>query len=133
MKSHTCIEDDAVSEILGALLLIAIVSLAVSIIAVTILSSADTSQTPSLSIIISNQSQTVTISHGGGDPLPAGSYRIYMDDVDRTSQFTPAVGSTQFKAGTVLSYTGSTFPRTVMVVARSSDGKETMLVQKYFS
>lgn len=133
MKPYTCIEEDAVSEILGALLLIAIVSLAVSIIAVTILSGVDTSQTPSLSIVILNNSQNILIFHDGGDPLPAGSYRIYVDDIDRTNQLTPPASSTQFKAGTVLSYTGSTFPRTVMVVARSSDGKETLLVQKYFS
>ncbi len=133
MKPYTCIQDDAVSEILGALLLIAVISLAVSIIGVTILSSVDTSQTPSLSIIISNQSQIVTISHGGGDPLPAGSYHIYVNDIDRTYSFSPAPGTTVFKAGTILTYEGSSLPRTGMVVYKGPDGSEAVLVQKYFS
>lgn len=125
--------DSAVSEILGALLLIAVISLAVSIIGVTILSSVDTSQTPSLSILISNNSQNITISHGGGDPLPAGSYRIFVNDIDRTASFTPSPGTTVFKPGTMLMYEGSSLPRTGMVVYKGSDGREAVLVQKYFS
>lgn len=125
--------DSAVSEILGALLLIAVISLAVSIVAVTILSSVDTSHTPALSILISNQSQTVTISHEGGDPLPAGSYRMYVNDIDRTSSFSPAPGTTVFKAGTMLTYECSSLPRTGMVVYKGPDGSEAVLVQKYFS
>ena len=125
--------DTAVSEILGAILLVAVISLAVSIIGVTILSSVDTSQTPSLSIIISNSSNNVTISHGGGDPLPAGSYWIYVNDVNRTASFTPAANSTQFKAGTTLTYKGSSIPRTAMVIYIGPDGSEAVLVQKSFS
>lgn len=123
----------AVSEILGALLLIAIISLAVSIIGVTILSSVNTSQTPSLSLIISNQSQNVTVSHEGGDPLPAGSYRIFINDVDRTSSFIPLPNTTVFKAGIILTYKGSYLPRTGMVVYKGPDGSEAILAQKYFS
>jgi len=120
--------DSAVSEILGALLLIAVISLAVSIIAVTILSSVDTSQTPSLSITISNSSNTVTISHKGGDPLPAGSYRIFVNDVNQTTS-EPIV----FKAGTTLTFGGPSLPRTAMVVYKGPDGSETILAQKSFS
>lgn len=133
MKSYTHIGDDAVSEILGALLLIAVISLAVSIIGVTILSSVNTSQTPSLSLIISNQSHNVAISHEGGDPLPAGSYRIYVNDVDRTSLFSPGGGTVEFKTGTLLSYKGSSLPRTAMVIYKGPDGSEAVLVQKSFS
>ncbi|MGV8130009.1 MAG: type IV pilin N-terminal domain-containing protein [Methanolinea sp.] len=133
MRTFPRLGDDAVSEILGALLLVAVISLAVSIIAVTILSSVDTSQTPSLSIIISNQSQNVTISHGGGDPLPAGSYRIYVNDIDRTASFTPSPDTIVFKAGTTLTYEGSSLPRTAMVIYKGSDGSEAVLVRKSFS
>ncbi|MFA5002075.1 MAG: type IV pilin N-terminal domain-containing protein [Methanolinea sp.] len=132
MKLPFCPES-AVSEILGALLLIAVISLAVSIVAVTLLSSVDTTQTPALSILISNSSQNITISHGGGDPLPAGSYRIFVNDVNRTASFTPAANSTQFKAGTTLTYKGSSIPRTAMVIYIGPDGSEAVLVQKSFS
>lgn len=133
MRSFPSLGDDAVSEILGALLLIAVISLAVSIIAVTILSSVNTSQTPSLSLIISNQSQNVTISHEGGDSLPSGSYRIYVNDVDRTTSFTPSPDTIVFKTGTTLTYIGSSLPRTAMVIYKSPDGSEAVLVQKSFS
>lgn len=133
MKPYICIQDDAVSEILGALLLIAVISLAVSIIGVTILSSVNTSQTPSLSITISNYSSNITISHGGGDPLPPGSYAIYVNDINQTTSFSPPLNTTVFKAGTTLTYKGSSLPRTGMVVYKGPDGSEAVLVQKYFS
>lgn len=130
--------DTAVSEIVGALLLIAIVSLAVAIVWVTILSSVNTSEIPSLSIVISNQSRSISILHDGGDPLPAGSYRIYVDDADRTMFFSPDPGTSEFRTGTVL-YSDGQFlppgqgPGTAMVVYRGSAGKEAVLIQKYFS
>ncbi len=133
MRSFPRLGDDAVSEILGALLLIAVISLAVSIIAVTILSSVNTSLIPSLSLTVTNHSQIVTISHEGGDPLPAGSYRIYINDVDRTSSFIPPPDTTVFKAGTALTYEGSSLLRTAMVIYKGPDGSEAVLVQKSFS
>jgi FlaG/FlaF family flagellin (archaellin) len=120
--------DSAVSEILGALLLIAITSLAVSIVGVTILSSIQISQTPSISVSVTNQSRSNSIIHDGGDPLPAGSYRIYVNNVDQTASFIPDAGMTEFKAGTLLQSDGSFLgpgqaPRTAMIVYRVS-GRE---------
>jgi hypothetical protein len=130
--------DAGVSEILGALLLIAVISLAVSIVGVTILSSVETSQVPSLSLIISNQSRNISVLHDGGDPLPAGSYLISVDDVDRTGSFSPPPGTTVFKTGTLLQSDGSFLPpgqgpRTAMVIYRGPEGEEAVLVQKFFS
>lgn len=130
--------DSAVSEILGALLLIAVISLAVSIVGVTILSNVETSQVPSVSLLITNQSQNISVMHTGGDPLLAGSYRIIVNDVDQTASFIPDPGITVFKAGTVLHSDGQFLPpgqgpRTVVVISRGADGKEVVLIQKFFS
>lgn len=130
--------DTAVSEILGALLLIAVISLAVSIVGVTIISSIETSQVPAVSLVITNQSQNISVSHTGGDSLPAGSYRIFVNDADQTAAFAPDPGITEFKAGTMLHSDGQFLPpgqgpRNVMVIYRGPDGKEVVLIQKFFS
>ncbi|MCQ8893229.1 MAG: type IV pilin N-terminal domain-containing protein [Methanolinea sp.] len=125
--------ENAVSEILGALLLIAVISLAVSIIGVSILSHVNTSSVPAVSFVITNQSATITVLHGGGDTLPAGSYRILIDGSDRTGEFEPLPSDTPFIPGTALTYQGLSFPRTIMVLYRGPDGRETLLVEKIFS
>ncbi|OPX71589.1 MAG: hypothetical protein A4E36_00019 [Methanoregulaceae archaeon PtaB.Bin009] len=137
MSPHTP-HDSAVSEILGAILLIAVISLAVSIVGVTILSNVETSQVPAVSLVIANQSRNISVMHTGGDSLPAGSYRIIVNDVDQSASFTPDPGSTVFKAGTVLHSDGQFLPsgqgpRTVLVISRVPDGKEVVLIQKFFS
>ncbi|HOT02711.1 MAG TPA: type IV pilin N-terminal domain-containing protein [Methanolinea sp.] len=130
--------DSAVSEILGALLLVAVISLAVSIVGVTIISNIETSQVPAVSFVITNQSQNISVFHTGGDSLPAGSYRIYVNDVDQTASFSPDPGITEFKAGTVLHSNGQFLPpgqgpRNAMVIYRGPDGKDVVLIQKFFS
>ncbi|MDD1715962.1 MAG: type IV pilin N-terminal domain-containing protein, partial [Methanolinea sp.] len=84
----TAPRDAAVSEILGALLLIAVVSLAVSIVGVAILSNTETGEIPSVTVKITNISRTIYLAHEGGDSLPPGFYRIYVDGTDRTDSFT---------------------------------------------
>lgn len=137
MNTHT-LRNEGVSEILGAILLIAVISLAVSIVGVTILSNIDTSQIPAVSFVITNQSRNITILHNGGDPLAAGSYRIYIDEIDRTGSFSPSPGTTIFNTGTLLYSDGSFLPsgqnpHTAMVIYRGSEGKEVVLVQKFFA
>lgn len=124
--------DTAVSELVGVLVLVAIVSLAVAIVGVTILSGMNISQVPAVSFSIENQSGNVTITHAGGDSLPTGSYRILVDGVDRTQEFSPPPETTAFRAGTTLLYVGVSPPRIVAVVARGADGRETILVQRFF-
>ncbi|MEM2124164.1 MAG: type IV pilin N-terminal domain-containing protein [Methanolinea sp.] len=124
--------DPAVSELVGALVLVAIVSLAIATVGVTILSGMNVSQVPAVSFSIENRSTNVTIIHAGGDSLLAGSYRILVDGIDRTQGFFPPPATTPFRTGTTLEYAGDAPPRTVAVVARGADGRETVLVQRYF-
>lgn len=124
--------DSAVSELIGVLLLIAVISLAISILGVTILSNINVSQVPAVSFVIGYENSIITIIHAGGDVLPEGSYRIYVDGTDRTQEFVPIPDSTPFRPGTALELPAVSSPRTVMVVSRGNDGRETMLVRKYF-
>lgn len=125
--------DSAVSELIGALLLIAVISVAIIIFGVTILSNVTVSEVPAVSFVIEYKSASIIITHAGGDLLPAGSYRIYVDGTDQTPVFLPSPHTTPFAPGTTLEYAAPSSPRTVMVVSRGTDGRETMLVQKFFS
>lgn len=136
--THRLSHDMAVSEILGAILLIAVISLAVSIVGVTILSNVETSQVPAVSLVIANQSRNISLMHTGGDSLPAGSYDIFVNDAKRTAFFSPDPSSTEFKAGTLLHSNGQFLApgeslRTAMVISRGPDGNEVVLIQKFFS
>ncbi len=82
-------QDDAVSEIIGTVLLISIVVLAGSVIAVAVLSQPQAQKIPSVSTVTSIQSQTVSIKHDGGDALQNGTYLILINGNDLTSKFNP--------------------------------------------
>jgi hypothetical protein len=128
------IQDHAVSEIVGALALVAVISLAVSIVGVVILSSTETAEIPSVTVRITNVSSTIYVVHEGGDSLSPGSYRIYVDGLDRTGSFSPGGGSTEFRAGALLQSDGSYVPSgSSMLVFRRPDGSGVVLVTKYFS
>jgi len=125
--------ESGVSEIIGVLLLIAIISLAVGITGVTILSSVNISRVPAITFSITHEGRDVFVVHNGGDTLPAGSYRIYVDGEDQTSSFSPMPSTTLFRTGTILHYSCDSPPRDVMIVSRGMDGKETTLVKRFFT
>ena len=114
MKKSGRKQDDAVSEIIGTVLLISIVVLAGSIIAVTVLSQPQPQKIPSVSMLISVQNQTVSIKHDGGDPLINGTYIIRVNANDVTSGFAPPA---LWSIGQTLTYTlpGVTLPSDVEI------------------
>ena len=108
-------QDDAVSEIIGTVLLISIVVLAASVIAVAVFSQPQAQKIPAMSALISNQSQVVSIKHDGGESLANGTYKILVDGTDVTSSInTPPTWS----IGETLTYTkpGTTPPSSVVIV-----------------
>jgi hypothetical protein len=123
-------QDDAVSEIIGTVLLISIVVLAGSIIAVTFFSLPQAQKIPSVSALISNQSQMVFIKHVGGDSLPKGTYEILVDGADVTSGITTP---STWSIGNTLTYTkpGTTPPSIVQVVYTGS-GSPIIIAVSYF-
>jgi PKD repeat protein len=84
---HSARKDDAVSEVIGAVLLIAIVVIAVSIIGVVLWSQPPPQKIPSLSVSISNSSCNVTLIHGGGDTVENTYIALLVDGIDRTNTF----------------------------------------------
>ena len=102
--------EDGVSEIIGAVLLISIVVLGLSIAGVTLLSIPPPQKTPAFSADITRIGNTMYLRHAGGDILQSYEIRIVVDGRDKTSSFSPAgspSGSvwSSFAAGDILQYT----------------------------
>ena len=114
MKSK-CERSAAVSDVIGAVLMISVVVIASSIAAVAVLSNPQPEKIPSLSAVISNQSQVVFIKHDGGESLAKGTYKVLVDGIDVTSAISePSIWS----IGDTLTYTkpGTTPPSLVQIV-----------------
>jgi FlaG/FlaF family flagellin (archaellin) len=134
MRSSCRKQDNAVSEIIGTILLISIVVIAASIVATVILSQPQPQSLPALSTLISNQSQTVYIVHNGGNSLPSGTYKILVDGVDVTANITKTGSPTVWEIGDEITYTkpGSTPPLNVEVIYTGNGSAGVVLTQAYF-
>jgi len=84
---HPVRKDGAVSELIGAVLLISIVVIAVSIVGVILWSQPPPQKIPSLSVSISNSSCNVTLTHGGGDTVENMYIALLVDGIDQTGTF----------------------------------------------
>ncbi|RXE55170.1 hypothetical protein ABH15_13210 [Methanoculleus taiwanensis] len=74
----------AVSEPLGAVILIGIIALGVALLALAMLSQPPPMIIPRLDAAITNESTALFIRHDGGDPLQWGTFMVRVDGVDRT-------------------------------------------------
>jgi len=114
--------DSAVSEIIGAILLIAIVVTTLSIVGVVLWSQPAPQKLPALEAIISEDTgnQVVHVYHNGGDLLNAQEFQILLDGNDYTTGFTKggASGWSTWATGESLDYTyaGTTAPGTVQIM-----------------
>ena len=98
--------ENGVSEILGAVLLISVVVLGLSIAGVVILSTPPSQKTPAISADITRIGNTIYIRHEGGDTLQISQTRIVVDGNDKTGSFLQS-GSvwSSFAVGDTLEYT----------------------------
>jgi hypothetical protein len=123
----------AVSEMAGTLILIAIISGAVGIVAVTILSQPVPSNIPSVDVIAVLEGNTLTLLDQGGDTLPAGSYSILVNSVNRTADFDPLILPPDFKIGQTLVLTPVTDVHSVILIYHGDDFPQgIVLFQKNF-
>jgi hypothetical protein len=99
-----------VSEVIGTLILIGVVVLGIIIMNVVIFSHPPPARIPSFEGTIINTSKLITITHQGGDTLEAGQYKILVDGVDRTGNFTNSRGTGPFSAGETLSWNALAMP-----------------------
>jgi hypothetical protein len=117
---------EAVSEVIGTLLLVGVVVVGIALVGVLLLSNPTPSKVPVLDSIVTNLSKTIYISHKGGDPLWKGQYRILVDGVDRTGLFV-SDGAEPWSVGKTLNYTSPTMPKQVVLVSNQSQGGSIVL------
>lgn len=123
----------AVSDVVGSLIMVSIVTIALGIIAVAILSQPAPPDIPAVDVVAyrSPSGTDLTIIHAGGDTLPAGEYLILVNSVEET--FTPSTSTTAFKTGTELYYSSSGEIRSVQLIYQGDRVPEgVQLFQKNF-
>lgn len=127
-------DEEAVSEVIGAVLLVSLAVLGVAIVAVALFSQPPPSEVPHVSVVAGNNTTTFVLFHEGGDTLAAGNYRIYVDNgsglVDRTDEFALA-GDDIWSIGENLTYTGGGTPERVVISVVDSGGGETVIAEPY--
>lgn len=124
--------DFAVSELIGAILLVSLVTLAASIIAVTVLSQPPPEDIPQITAIAENQSQTVYLLHTGGDSLKENEIKTYINGQD--SPFSIANNENwPWTAGKTLKvdYPGSEMPEYIQLV-HTGGSSQTLILTAYF-
>nr|WP_320161734.1 PKD domain-containing protein [uncultured Methanoregula sp.] len=131
--------DSAVSEIIGAIMLISIVVIAVAVIGVAITSQPTTQKIPAVSAVISSTGNTIHIYHGGGDSLEKGQFEIHLDgsSTNSNSLFSNDGNPswTRWGIGQSLDYTvpsGQPIPGIVQIVYTGT-GSSTMLASANFN
>lgn len=116
-----------VSEVVGALILMAVGVIAMGIVVLFLVSGSLPGSVPSFSGLISNSSKTVYISHEGGDPIPKGQFQILVDGVDETWNFTKSITGS-FSAGKVMNATLPRMAGRVVMIFNTSTGGGTILL-----
>jgi len=128
MLSTPISKDNAVSPVIGTLLIIALTVVLISISAVVFLGFGMAEPAPILGISIGQQGNIITVTHLNGELLPAGTYKILVDGVDKTAEFG---GTGDFGPGITLTWdSGTEAVGTVSVVHTDTSGKSTVLAQK---
>ena len=87
-KDNSRISESAVSEIVGALILISMIVLVVAVIASGIISSPLPKKVPQVRFSAVNSTKlvdgsiqySVNITHEGGDEIPDGEYAVFIND-----------------------------------------------------
>jgi hypothetical protein len=117
----------AVSEVVGTLILVAMVIIGMAIVGTLLLSQPLPSEVPHFHALVSNRSAGVYILHKGGDSLAAGQFQILVDGVDRTSAFLNN-GDEPWSVGETLYATLPSVPSYVVMVLNQSGGGSTVLL-----
>jgi len=133
MKS---MDEKAVSEVIGVVLLISVTVLGVALVAVTYFSQPAPSEIPHVSVVAGATADNATfiLSHEGGDALAEGSYRIYVETEsgleDQTDKFALEGDDDVWSIGENLTYTGT--PGRVVISVVDSGGAETMIAEPVY-
>jgi hypothetical protein len=118
---------DGVSEVIGAIILLSVAVLAIGIVILVFFAGPLPTSVPAFAGIISNSGKTVYISHEGGDTLYTGQFKILVDGVDETYNFTKSL-SGPFSLGKVMNATLPKMPGRVVMIFNTSWGGGTVLL-----
>lgn len=120
--------DRAVSETIGAVMLISVVVVAVAIIGVVLTSQGTPQNIPALDAVISNVDRTVFVYHDGGDTLESQNMDIMVNGERRDFAKNGDTGWTTWSTGETLAYTvpGTDPITTVRVVYDNSQTATTL-------
>lgn len=120
--------EDAVSPVIGTILLVALTVVLVGIVGAVLMGFGMAEPAPILGIAIGSQGNIITVTHLNGAELPAGSYKILVDGVDKTAAFG---GTRDFGPGITLRWdSGTEKVGTVSVVYTSDKGVSTLIAEK---
>ena len=92
--------ESGVSDVIGAILLVSVVVISIAVISTTVLSGGTPEKIPSVEAVISNLDRTVFIYHNGGDILQNSEISIFVNGLDRTSNFSKS-GDASWKTWSV--------------------------------
>jgi flagellin-like protein len=114
-------DDTAVSEVIGSILLVAIVVTAASIVGVVLWSQPPPQKIPAFDVIISKDTANhkVHLYHNGGDSITSDEITILVDGNDKKADFTKSGASwTTWSTGESLdyNYSGQPEPRDVQII-----------------
>jgi len=121
---------DGVSEIIGAILLISVVVLGLSIAGVLILSTPPPQKIPAISADITRIGGITYIRHAGGDTLQRSETRIVVDGNDKTGLFYLSGSAwSSFAVGDTLQFTESQLDNnsSIMFVYTGGSAEQTII------
>ena len=122
------VKDNAVSPVIGTILLVALTVVLIGVIGAVLIGFSMAEPAPILGISIGQEGNITTLTHLNGEVLPAGSYKILVDGVDETANFS-ATGA--FSPGMTLTWDSETEAvGTVSLVYTSDKGISTLLAEK---
>jgi Concanavalin A-like lectin/glucanases superfamily/Archaeal Type IV pilin, N-terminal/Domain of unknown function (DUF2341) len=105
-----------VSEVIGTLVLVAVVMIGIAIVGLFLFASPAPTKVPVLDTIISNRSKTIYILHKGGDALFKGQYKILVGGGDQTANFTILGSGTEpWSVGETLTGIAPVMPKRVVI------------------
>ncbi|MFA4861219.1 glycine-rich domain-containing protein [Methanoregula sp.] len=130
---NRCHQETGVTDLLGALMLVSVLTIGISIAAVTIM--AQPEQTiPSMTADVIHVGNNILVSHNGGNTLPKAELAIIVDGLDKTNQFTTldGVGWSSFSVGDTLKYTIPGGEPTPVTISFVYNGSVTHVIQSVY-
>ena len=124
-------DDDAVSPVIGVILMVAITVILAAVIGTFVLGlGSEVQETPAAQFTFEESGSTITITHDGGDPVKAGN----IDVVDSEASPNPSCnwGVSEVSAGNSCDVSvGSSADGEVRVTWTSDDGSTTDTLARY--